>query len=60
MFDCSERADRRAAAIQSLLGTAKLNGLDPLRCLTETLENLPTCPNSQINSRLPFQISTHR
>ncbi len=57
MFAGSERAGRRAAAIQSLLGTAKLNGLEPLRWLTETLENLPTCPNSQIDSLLPFQHS---
>lgn len=39
---------------QSLLATAKLNGLEPLRWLTETLEKLPTCPNSQIDSLLPF------
>ena len=29
LFTGSERAGKRAAAIQSLLGTAKLNGLDP-------------------------------
>lgn len=29
LFADSERAGQRAAAIQSLLGTAKLNGLDP-------------------------------
>ena len=54
MFTGSERAGRRAAAIQSLLATAKLNGLEPLRWLTETLKRLPTCPNSQIDSLLPF------
>ena len=54
LFAGSERAGRRAAAIQSLLATAKLNGLEPLRWLTETLEKLPTCPNSQIDSLLPF------
>ncbi|WP_296002449.1 transposase domain-containing protein, partial [Rugamonas sp.] len=46
LFAGSERAGRRAAAIQTLLATAKLNGLEPLRWLTETLEKLPTCPNS--------------
>ncbi|NHZ34637.1 transposase domain-containing protein, partial [Massilia rubra] len=50
----SERAGRRAAAIQSLVATAKLNGIDPMRWLTETLEKLPTCPSSQIDSLLPF------
>lgn len=54
MFAGSERAGRRAAAIQSLLGTAKLNGLDPLHWLASTLERLPTCPNSQIDSLLPL------
>lgn len=29
LFAGSERAGKRAAVIQSLLGTAKLNGLDP-------------------------------
>jgi transposase len=54
LFTGSERAGRRAAAIQSLFATAKLNGLDPLRWLADVLERLPTCPNSQIDSLLPF------
>ncbi len=58
LFTGSERAGRRAAAIQSLFATAKLNGLDPLRWLADVLERLPTCPNSQIDSLLPFPDST--
>uniref|UniRef100_UPI000485C819 IS66 family transposase n=1 Tax=Pseudoduganella violaceinigra TaxID=246602 RepID=UPI000485C819 len=58
LFAGSERAGRRAAAIQTLLGTAKLNGLDPLRWLASVLVRLPTCPNSQIDSLLPFPNST--
>lgn len=54
LFAGSERAGRRAAAIQSLFATAKLNGLDPARCLAYTLDKLPTCPNSKIDSLLPF------
>jgi transposase len=54
LFAGSERAGRRAAAIQSLFATAKLNGLDPSRWLADTLEQLPTCPNSRIDSLLPF------
>lgn len=38
LFTGSERAGRRAAAIQSLLATAKLNGLEPYAWLKETLE----------------------
>jgi hypothetical protein len=55
MFVGSERAGRRAEAIQSLLATAKLNGLEPAAWLRETLEKLPTCLNSQIDSLLPLR-----
>lgn len=58
LFAGSERAGRRAAAIQSLFATAKLNGLDPARWLADTLDKLPTCPNSRIDSLLPFANST--
>ena len=54
LFTGSERADQRAAAIQTLLGTAKLNGLDPAAWLRDTLEKLPTWPNSRIDELLPF------
>jgi transposase len=57
LFVGSERAGKRAAAIQSLLGTAKLNGLDPAAWLRDTLDKLPSCLNSQIDSLLP--LSTH-
>jgi hypothetical protein len=56
LFAGSERAGKRAAAIQTLLGTAKLNGLDPAAWLRDTLETLPTCLNSQIDSLLPLRI----
>ena len=55
LFAGSERAGQRAAAIQTLLGTAKLNGLDPAAWLRDTLEKLPTCLNSQIDSLLPLR-----
>ena len=42
LFAGSERAGKRAAVIQSLLGTAKLNGLDPAAWLKDTLDKLPT------------------
>lgn len=54
LFASSERAGRRTAAIQTLLGTARLNGLDPLHWLASVLERLPTGPNSQIDSLPPF------
>lgn len=55
LFAGSERAGRRAAAIQSLLGTAKLNGLDPHAWLKDTLEKLPAWPYSRIDELLPIR-----
>lgn len=51
----SERAGKRAASIQTLLGTAKLNGLDPAAWLKDTLEKLPTWPTSRIDELLPLR-----
>jgi transposase len=56
LFTGSERAGQRAAAIQTLLGTAKLNGLDPAAWLKDTLEKLPVWPNSRIDELLPFTV----
>ena len=54
LFAGSERAGQRAAAIQTLLRTAKLNGLDSADWLLDTLEKLPTWPNSRIDELLPL------
>jgi hypothetical protein len=58
LFAGSERAGQRVAAIQTLLGTAKLNGIDPTAWLKDSLEKLPTWPNSRIDELLPFSIQT--
>jgi len=58
LFAGSERAGRRAAAIQSLLGTARLNGLAPYTWLKNTLEKLPAWPNSRLDELLPLRAST--
>lgn len=55
LFAGSERAGRRAAAIQSLLATAKLNGFEPSSWLKDTLEKLPTWPNSLMDELLPVR-----
>jgi transposase len=55
LFTGSERAGKRAAAIQSLLATAATNGLDPAAWLRDTLDKLPTCLNSNIDSLLPLR-----
>ena len=55
LFTGSERAGKRAAAIQSLLATAQLNGIEPYAWLKDTLEKLPTWPNSRIDELLPLK-----
>ena len=55
LFTGSERAGQRAAAIQTLFGTAQLNGLNPSAWLEDTLIKLPTWPNSRIDELLPLQ-----
>lgn len=54
LFTGSERAGQRAAAIQTLFGTAQLNGLDPSAWLKDTLIKLPTWPNNRIDELLPL------
>lgn len=55
LFAGSVRAGKQAAAIQSLLATAKANGIEPLAWLKTTLEKLPTHPNSRIDELLPLR-----
>lgn len=52
-FMGSTRAGKRAAAIMSLVQSAKLNGLDPYAYLVDVLERLPTHPNQCIQDLLP-------
>ena len=53
LFAGSLRAGQRAAAVMSLIQSAKLNGLEPLAYLKDVLERLPTQPNSRIDELLP-------
>ena len=55
LFAGSLRAGRRAAAIMSLIQSAKLNGLEPLGYLADVLARLPTQPNSRIGELLPHR-----
>jgi transposase len=55
LFVGSEGAGRRAAAVMSLLATAKANGHDPHAWLLEVLTRLPTTLNSQIGGLLPHR-----
>jgi transposase len=55
LFAGSLRAGKRAAAIMSLIQSAKLNGLEPLAYLTDVLTRLPTHPNRRIGELLPHR-----
>lgn len=53
LFCGSESAGQRAAAIMSLLATAKANGLDPYAWLVNVLTRLPTTLDKHLDSLLP-------
>lgn len=55
LFAGSLRAGRRAAAVMSLIHSAKLNGLDPYAYIRDVLERLPTQPASRIEELLPHR-----
>jgi transposase len=55
LFAGSLRAGQRAAAIMSLIQSAKLNGRDPYRYLKDILERLPTHSASRIDELLPHR-----
>ena len=55
LFAGSETAGQRAAAIMSLLATAKANGRDPHAWLTNVLTRLPTTKDRDIESLLPHR-----
>ena len=49
------RAGQRAAAIMSLIQSARLNGHDPYAYLKEVFTRLPTQPMSRIEELLPHR-----
>jgi transposase len=55
LFAGSLRAGKRAAAIMSLVHSARLNGRDPYAYLRDVLERLPTHPARRIAELLPHR-----
>ncbi|WP_349253814.1 transposase domain-containing protein [Bradyrhizobium sp. CB2312] len=53
-FAGSDEDGRRAAAIYSLIATAKLNDIDPQAWLADVLARLPDHPAKRINELLPW------
>ena len=56
LFAGSDAGGERAAAIYSLLGSAKLNGLDPEAYLREVLTRIADYPVNRIEELLPWKM----
>jgi transposase len=54
LFAGSDRGGRRAAAMYSLIVTAKLNDVDPQAWLADVLARIATHPASRIDELLPW------
>jgi transposase len=55
LFAGSLRAGKRAAAVMSLVHSARLNGHEPYAYLRDVLERMPTQPASRIGELLPHR-----
>ncbi|CQR27835.1 hypothetical protein THICB1_20007 [Thiomonas arsenitoxydans] len=53
LFVGSRQAGERAAALMTLIESAKLCGLDPWAYLKDVFTKLPTWPNRQLQDLLP-------
>ena len=54
LFCGSDRGGQRAAAMYSLIVTAKMNGIDPQAWLTDVLSRIATHPAHRLNELLPW------
>jgi hypothetical protein len=57
LFAGSDAGGERAAAIYSLLGTAKLNGLDPELYLRHVLARIADHPINRLQELLPWNVA---
>ena len=60
LFAGSDRGGERAAAIYSLIATAKLNDVDPRAWLADVLERIGDQPASRLDALLPWNWSEGR
>jgi hypothetical protein len=56
LFAGSDRGGERAAAIYSLIGTAKLNGVDPETYLRDALSRIADHPINHMTELLPWKL----
>jgi len=57
LFMGSDSGGQRAAALYSLIATAKLNGLDPALYLRAILAQIPEHPINRIEELLPWNLA---
>lgn len=57
LFAGADTGGERAAAMYSLIGTARLNGLDPEAYLAYVLERIADHPNNHIDELLPWNVA---
>jgi transposase len=54
LFAGSDRGSERAAFLYTLIGTAKLNNIDPQAWLADTLARINDIPQSRLQELLPW------
>jgi transposase len=54
LFCGSDRGGQRAAVIYALIGTAKLNNVDPQAWLTDVLHRIAEHPANRLDDLLPW------
>jgi hypothetical protein len=60
LFAGSDRGGQRAAAIYTLIATAKLNDVDPLAWLADVLDRIADTPASRLDDQLPWNWAAAR
>jgi hypothetical protein len=60
LFAGSDRGGERAAVIYTLIGTAKLNDIDPQAWLADVLKRIAEHPAQKLDQSLPWHWKTEK